>query len=86
MAAHRAANRNSQANGALMRVSPLGIYGAGFRGHEFFFGRIDASLTHPHVVCRDASGWMVAVLAHAIREGGSAREVYAIRARTVGRM
>ena len=32
VAAHRAANRESQANGALMRVSPLGVYGAGFRG------------------------------------------------------
>ncbi len=66
----------SQANGALMRVSPLGVYGAGFRTCDVFFGQIDASLTHPHAVCCDASGWMAAVLAHAIREGGSASEVY----------
>lgn len=76
-AAHEAADPDSQANGALMRISPLGIFDAGSRhSRAFTLARIDASLTHPNPVCRDASGIMAAVLSHAIRNGGTPREVY----------
>ncbi|MGE5568414.1 MAG: inositol monophosphatase family protein [Rhodospirillales bacterium] len=76
-AANEAADGESQANGALMRISPLGIFDAGSRhSRAFILGRIDASLTHPNPVCRDASGVMAAVISHAIRNGGTPREVY----------
>ncbi|NLI78600.1 MAG: ADP-ribosylation/Crystallin J1 [Candidatus Riflebacteria bacterium] len=72
-------NRDSQANGALMRVSPLGIFGAGRDGPVEALeqmARQDAGLTHPHPVCADCSAVFVAALAHAIRTGAPAREVH----------
>ena len=43
----------SQANGALMRASPLAIFGAGRDPHELAgWAEQDAELTHPHHVCR----------------------------------
>ena len=45
-------NPESQANGALMRVSPLGIYAARFSRREAAeWARADAALTHPNPVC-----------------------------------
>lgn len=76
-AANSAADHASEANGAVMRVSPLGVFGAALGGFRALtLGRMDAGLTHPNPVCRDASGVMAAVLAHAIQNGGSARETY----------
>ena len=52
-------NKNSQANGALMRLSPLVAYGAGAypcnqkKGREM--ARKDARLTHPHPVCTETN-------------------------------
>jgi ADP-ribosylglycohydrolase/fructose-1,6-bisphosphatase/inositol monophosphatase family enzyme len=77
-AAHAAANSESQANGALMRVSPLGIFGAALDSRQnFASGSSDASLTHPHRVCREASGIMSAAIAHAIHSGCSPTELHA---------
>ena len=49
-------NPDSQANGAMMRISPLGIFGA---NHDLArvaeWARQDAAITHPHPVCRQAS-------------------------------
>jgi len=61
----------SQANGALMRVSPLGIFAAGRRAEGVSWARHEAGITHPHLVCRDASAVFVAALATAM-EGGDA--------------
>src|SRR5438874_2308639 len=62
-----AANPGSQANGALMRVSPLGIWGWQHPSGEVDeAARADASLTHPHPVCQAASGVFAATIAHAI--------------------
>ena len=45
-------NPDSQANGALMRISPLGIFGAYREPAEMAeWARQDAALTHPHPVC-----------------------------------
>lgn len=70
-------NEDSQANGALIRVSPLGVFGA--RGDVGIdaaadFARADAGLTHPNPVCVDANAVFVAGLVTGIR-GGTAREV-----------
>ena len=46
-------NPDSQANGAMMRISPMGIFGA---NHDLAqvaeWARQDVALTHPHPVCR----------------------------------
>lgn len=74
----QAANPGSQANGALMRVSPLGIYGWSLPPEEVGrLARTDAGLTHPHPVCQDTSALFAATLAHAIREGTDARATFA---------
>ena len=55
-AARSAASRESQANGALMRVSPLGIFAHALPpAVAADLAREDAALTHPHPVCQDAS-------------------------------
>ena len=70
-------NPNSQANGALMRVSPLGIFGAGRKKADVMgWAKKDAALTHVHPVCGQANALFAALLAHAIREGGTGAELY----------
>ncbi|MBN1320817.1 MAG: ADP-ribosylglycohydrolase family protein [Thermoleophilia bacterium] len=77
-AAQEAASRESQANGALMRVSPLGILAHALASTDAAeLARRDAALTHPHQVCQDASAVFVVAIAHAVREGPGAKETYA---------
>jgi ADP-ribosyl-[dinitrogen reductase] hydrolase len=65
-----AASRTSQANGALMRISPLGILGAALKPEKVVeLARQDAGLTHPNVVSRDASAVFAVALSLAIRQG-----------------
>jgi ADP-ribosylglycohydrolase/fructose-1,6-bisphosphatase/inositol monophosphatase family enzyme len=75
--ARLAASRSSQANGALMRVAPIGIWGA-FRDASVVAeaAREDARLTHPHRVCQDASAVYAVSLAAAIREGLDTSQTY----------
>ena len=70
-------NPASQANGALMRISPLGIFGAS-HAHEDVadWARQDAALTHPHPVCLQANALFALAIAHAVREGGNAGALY----------
>lgn len=71
-------NPDSQANGALMRISPLGIFGA---NHDLAtvseWARQDAALTHPHPVCLQANALFVMAIADAIATGRSAKDLYA---------
>jgi ADP-ribosyl-[dinitrogen reductase] hydrolase len=58
----------SQANGAMMRVSPLGIFGATLKLDEVArMARADAVLTHPNPVCLDANALFTMAIATAIR-------------------
>jgi ADP-ribosylglycohydrolase len=70
-------NHASQANGALMRVSPLGIFGA---HHDVAtvakFARQDAALTHPHPVCLQANALFAGAIARAIRSGANRESLY----------
>ncbi len=76
-AARSAASRESQANGALMRVSPLAIYAHALAPDEAAdLARQDAALTHPHHVCLDAGAVFVVATAYAIKEGVGPRRVY----------
>lgn len=67
----------TQANGALMRISPLGIFGA---NHELLtleeWARLDAAITHPHAICGDCNALFVSAIAFAIRSGASASATY----------
>jgi ADP-ribosyl-[dinitrogen reductase] hydrolase len=61
---------DSQANGSLMRASPLGIFAHGLDAAQAAaLARQDSALTHPHPVCGDAAAAFVVALGHAHRNG-----------------
>lgn len=67
----------SQANGALMRVSPLGVFGASRSWKEVDrWAREDAALTHPHPVCLQANALYACLVAEAVRGGGPSARLY----------
>lgn len=70
-------NPESQANGSLMRASPLGIF-AHARGplEAAALAGQDSDLTHPHPVCRDSTSAFVVAVAHAIRHGDGPEPAY----------
>jgi ADP-ribosylglycohydrolase len=70
-------NHDTQANGSLMRISPLGIFGAQLPAATVAaWAEEDATLTHPHAVPRATTALFALAIAHAIRTGCSARELY----------
>jgi ADP-ribosyl-[dinitrogen reductase] hydrolase len=82
-------NPESQANGALMRVSPLGVFAAGRRAADTLvsgaFGtdsamedlaRADARLTHVHENCAAVNVLFVDAIAAAIHGEGDGRILY----------
>jgi ADP-ribosylglycohydrolase len=70
------ASKTSQSNGSLMRISPLGIFGAGRPAEAAAWAREDSRLTHPHPVCQDACAVFVAAVAQAVGHGGGAEAAY----------
>ncbi len=71
-------NRKSQANGALMRISPLGVFGVRHEPEQVMeWARLDAAITHPHTACRQANALFTASLRFAIVSGAKAADVYA---------
>jgi ADP-ribosylglycohydrolase/fructose-1,6-bisphosphatase/inositol monophosphatase family enzyme len=61
---------DSQANGSLMRVSPLAVFAHALPPeHVAELAREDSALTHPHPVCRDAVAAYAIAAAHAVRTG-----------------
>lgn len=76
-AARAAADPRSASNGALMRQSPLAIWGALLPPDLLAdVVRRDTSLTHPHVECGDASEVFVLTVATVIRSGLSGEEAW----------
>ncbi len=70
-------NPDSQANGAMMRISPLGIFGANHDPESVAeWARQDAAITHPHPVCQQANALFTMAIAHAIRQGCDSRDLY----------
>ena len=69
---------HSQANGALMRIAPLGVFGArsGDLPRVAEWARRDAALTHPHPVCQQANALFAMAIATAVRTGSGARELH----------
>ena len=75
-------NPESQANGAMMRVSPLGIWCVRYVGEERGFQTIarlaaeDAKITHHNKICVDANILYVAAIAEAIKTPKEPRVIY----------
>ncbi|WP_412034394.1 ADP-ribosylglycohydrolase family protein [Rhizobium beringeri] len=70
-------DHQSQANGALMRVSPLGIFGSQFPTEQVgLWAEQDAIITHPNLVCRQINNLFARALSYAIAEGPTPRDVY----------
>jgi len=68
---------DSQANGSLMRASPLGIYAhAAPVAEAAELGRRDSGLTHPHPVCRDAVAAFVVAASRAVARGEKPEAAY----------
>jgi ADP-ribosylglycohydrolase/fructose-1,6-bisphosphatase/inositol monophosphatase family enzyme len=67
-------NTTSQANGSLMRVSPIGI--AFEPDTAVVVADGDAGLTHANVVCRQATAIFARSSSYAIRSGAPPEEVY----------
>ncbi len=68
---------HSQANGALMRISPLGIFGALIEEKQLAsWAREDAALTHPHPVCQDINMLYVLAIAEAVRTQSTPASIY----------
>jgi ADP-ribosyl-[dinitrogen reductase] hydrolase len=67
----------SQANGALMRVSPIGIFGSNYPPEMVAeWARQDGAITHPHPICIEANALYATAIAGAIREKIEPRELY----------
>lgn len=76
-AARQAANAHSQANGALMRISPLAVFGhATSEAQLAEWARLDAQLTHPHAICQDANAVFVLTVRHALTTASSSVALY----------
>ena len=70
-------NLDSQANGAMMRISPLGIFGARHALSDVAeWAQQDAALTHPNPVCQQANALFAMAIADAVRSARSAAEVH----------
>ena len=69
---------SSQANGALMRISPLAIFGANYdREQVAAWAAQDAAITHPNPVCRQANSLFASGIALAVRSGCGPLELFA---------
>lgn len=72
-----APNTDSQANGALMRISPLGIFAAESSDQQIIdWAMQDAALTHPHPICKQANALFVLAIARAVQQTLSPQDVY----------
>lgn len=70
-------NWDSQANGALMRISPLGIFCSNCELERTSqLAQRDASLTHPHPVCLQANALFTMSISQLISLKKSPQEIY----------
>lgn len=67
----------SQANGALMRISPLGIFGAGKKLEDVAdWAREDAALTHINPICLEVNALYAMAIAWSVETGPTAGELF----------
>lgn len=68
---------DSQANGALMRISPLGIFGVNYTVSEVAeWARRDADITHIHKICAQCNDLFATAIAYSIKSGCNGGELY----------
>ncbi|MEI7610168.1 MAG: ADP-ribosylglycohydrolase family protein, partial [Rhodospirillaceae bacterium] len=79
-AAGRTAKTDSQANGSLMRISPVGIFAAGRPELASELARSDSALTHPNPVCVAATSAYSAAIAVGVAGGTRAEMLVAAKA------
>jgi ADP-ribosylglycohydrolase len=71
------ASRESQANGSLMRISPLSIHAYRKSIAEIWhLACEDSALTHPNPICQQSCAIYVCTIADAIESGRSPQELY----------
>ncbi len=73
--AHESADPGSQANGSLMRISPLGIFDWHRPEEAPLHALVDSSLTHPNEICLESCTVMARAIAAAVA-GADAAETY----------
>ena len=67
----------SQVNGALMRICPLGILGVNFPLEKVSsWAMQDAELTHPNQLCLEINAIFTMAISHAIKSGCETHELY----------
>lgn len=77
---------DSQANGSLMRISPLAILAHRLTPEAAAeLARRDSGLTHPHAVCGDAVAAFVVAVSHAIVHGREPESAYRAALEWAGR-
>jgi ADP-ribosyl-[dinitrogen reductase] hydrolase len=70
-------NTESQANGALMRISPIGVFGSGYDLADVAeWARQDAAITHPHRICLQANVLFAMAIAQAVRTQTNGEMLY----------
>lgn len=77
-------NRESQANGSLMRISPIGLWAAGDPARAARAAREDSVLTHPHETCQEACAGFAAAIAAGIAGASPADMLSTALAHTLG--
>ena len=71
------ASQESQANGSLMRISPLAMFGWNLSADELFqLAGEESSLSHPNPVCRQCCGLYCIAIALAISGSLSPAQIY----------
>ena len=74
---HEEHDEESQTNGALMRVWPIGIVCATARREQVEgWARGDATVTHPNSVCQQVNMLYAGAIARAVGEGMTGKELY----------
>jgi ADP-ribosylglycohydrolase/fructose-1,6-bisphosphatase/inositol monophosphatase family enzyme len=74
----------SQSNGSLMRVAPIGIWAAGDPARAAATARVDSALTHPNPVCLEACAAYCAAIAAGIAGASRDEMVKAALAHSAG--
>ena len=74
---HGSFDPNAQTNGALMRISPLGIFGTKYDAEQVAdWARQDSRLTHVNTICLDSSAVFAVSISRAIRTGCDGAVLY----------
>lgn len=70
-------SEDSQANGSLMRISPLGVYGSRFDLNTVAdWAMQDSLFTHPNIVCQKSVAIFATTIAEAIATGANKVKLY----------